>query len=64
VTNTDKITEEMVLEALSTVMDPELNQDLVSANMIRDIVVEGSAVSFKLVLTTSACPLKKELEDA
>ncbi|MFQ5354402.1 MAG: Mrp/NBP35 family ATP-binding protein, partial [Thermodesulfobacteriota bacterium] len=63
-TNTDKITEEMVLEALSTVMDPELNKDLVSANMIRDVVVDGSAVSFKLVLTTSACPLKKELEDS
>ncbi|MFQ5428254.1 MAG: iron-sulfur cluster carrier protein ApbC [Thermodesulfobacteriota bacterium] len=63
-TTTKNITEEMVLKALSTVMDPELNKDLVSANMIRDIVIDGSAVSFKLVLTTSACPLKKELEDA
>ncbi len=61
---TDKnITEDMVLGALSSVMDPELNKDLVSANMIREIKISGSAVSFKLVLTTSACPLKKELEE-
>ncbi len=61
--DTKKITEEMVLGALGSVMDPELNRDLVSANMIRDVVINETTVSFKLVLTTSACPLKKELED-
>lgn len=58
------ITEEIVLGALGSVMDPELNRDLVSLNMIREVAVAGSAVSFKLVLTTSACPLKKEIEAA
>jgi len=63
VTNNKNITEEMVLKALGAVMDPELNRDLVSANMIRKVAVAGSTISFTLVLTTSACPLKKELED-
>lgn len=56
------ITEEAVLAALSKVMDPELNKDLVTLNMIRNVRVQGSTVSFNLMLTTMACPLKKELE--
>jgi len=62
--DTDNITEEKILGALSSVMDPDLNRDLVSLNMIREIKVDGALVSFKLVLTTTACPLKKELEDS
>ncbi|MBI5599748.1 MAG: Mrp/NBP35 family ATP-binding protein [Deltaproteobacteria bacterium] len=45
-------------------MDPELGKDLVTLNMIRDIRIDGGAVAFKLVLTTHACPLKKELENS
>ncbi len=56
------IREEAVFKALGTVMDPDLNRDLVSLGMIRDVKIEGPAVSFNLVLTTMACPLKKELE--
>ncbi len=56
------ITEKDVLKALSKVMDPELGKDLVTLNMIRDVSVAGGRVSFKLMLTTMACPLKKELE--
>lgn len=58
------VTEAAVLGALSKVMDPELNKDLVALNMIRDIRIEGGRVSFTLMLTTMACPLKKELEAA
>ncbi|MBI5643232.1 MAG: iron-sulfur cluster carrier protein ApbC [Deltaproteobacteria bacterium] len=57
-----QITEAAVLDALRTVMDPELGKDLVTLNMIRDIRVEGANVKFNLMLTTMACPLKKELE--
>jgi ATP-binding protein involved in chromosome partitioning len=62
-TQVSEITEAQVTEALSTVMDPELGKDLVSLNMIRDIVIEGTNVRFSLILTTAACPLKKEIED-
>jgi ATP-binding protein involved in chromosome partitioning len=56
------VTEQAVLEALSSVKDPELDQDLVSLGMIRDIRIEGSHVSFEVVLTTPACPLKGQIE--
>jgi len=56
------VTKQAVCEALSTVHDPEIHRDLVSLNMIRDIRVEGSNVSFEVVLTTPACPLRTQIE--
>lgn len=58
----NQITEARVLEALRTVMDPELGKDLVTLNMIKNVRIEGTKVKFSLMLTTMACPLKKELE--
>jgi ATP-binding protein involved in chromosome partitioning len=55
------IDREAVLQALGTVMDPDLNKDLVSLNMIRDLVVDGTTVSLRVVLTTPACPLKDKI---
>jgi len=43
-------------------MDPDLHKDLVSLKMIEDIHIEGEKVSFTLVLTTPACPLRTQLE--
>ncbi|OGI20693.1 MAG: hypothetical protein A3B68_09135 [Candidatus Melainabacteria bacterium RIFCSPHIGHO2_02_FULL_34_12] len=54
---------EKVKQALGKVNDPELNQDLVSLNMVRDIKIEGDKVSFTVVLTTPACPLKTIIEE-
>jgi ATP-binding protein involved in chromosome partitioning len=57
-----------ILKALSTVNDPDLKRDLVSLGMIKDVVVSDNSVSFTVVLTTPACPLKekirKDCEDA
>jgi ATP-binding protein involved in chromosome partitioning len=50
-----------VLEVLSRVQDPELNRDLVSLKMIRDVTVEDGVVSCTLVLTTPACPLRAQI---
>jgi ATP-binding protein involved in chromosome partitioning len=49
------------LEALKKVNDPELHRDLVSLGMIKDLEVQGSAVSLKVELTTPACPLKETI---
>ncbi|MCC6349949.1 MAG: Mrp/NBP35 family ATP-binding protein [Candidatus Eisenbacteria bacterium] len=57
------ITKEQVLAALGTVQDPDLHRDLVSLGMIEDVSIDGGKVSFTLVLTTSACPLKGQIED-
>lgn len=56
-----KVTIEAVRTALSTVMEPELHQDLISLNFVRNIAVDGSTVSFTIMLTTPACPLKNVL---
>lgn len=53
------INKEKVLAALSTVEEPDLKKDLVTLNMIRDITVGVNQVSFTVVLTTPACPLKE-----
>jgi ATP-binding protein involved in chromosome partitioning len=56
------VSEAAVLEALKTVNDPELHQDLVSLGMVEQIVVEGAKVGVKIILTTPACPLKGQIE--
>ncbi len=48
-----------ILKSLSEVIDPDLKKDLVSLGMIRDVAVDGNKISFKVVLTTPACPLKE-----
>ncbi|UCG26405.1 MAG: Mrp/NBP35 family ATP-binding protein [Chloroflexota bacterium] len=54
--------ENAVRQALSTVIEPELHRDLVSLNMVRDIGIDGRDVTFTIVLTTPACPLKGKME--
>ncbi|MBL7922804.1 MAG: Mrp/NBP35 family ATP-binding protein [Bacteroidia bacterium] len=58
------ITKEKVLEALSQVEEPDLKKDLVSLNMVKDIAIDGKKVSFTVVLTTPACPLKELIANA
>ena len=51
------------MAALATVEDPDLHRDLVTLGMIEDLAVaDDGRVSFTLVLTTAACPLKAEIE--
>lgn len=57
------ITQEAVLKALSHVDDPDLKKDLVSLGMIEDLVI-GESISFTLVLTTPACPMKDMMVNA
>jgi ATP-binding protein involved in chromosome partitioning len=59
---TDKPTKEQVLAALGKVQEPELHDDLVSLNMIRELTVEGGKVSFSIMLTTPACPLRGQIQ--
>ncbi len=49
---------EAVRQALATVIEPELNQDIISLDMVKDLQVEGPVARFTIVLTTPACPLK------
>ncbi|MGN6195190.1 MAG: Mrp/NBP35 family ATP-binding protein [Ginsengibacter sp.] len=52
------MTENDVLKALSTVEEPDFKKDLVTLQMVSDIKIEGNNLSFTVILTTPACPLK------
>ncbi|MBL7837726.1 MAG: iron-sulfur cluster assembly protein, partial [Bacteroidetes bacterium] len=52
---------EQVLDALRHVEDPDFKKDLVTLNMIRDIVTDENKLSFSVYLTTPACPMKDML---
>lgn len=54
---------DQVLLALGKVIDPDLHKDLVTLNMIRDLVIDGDTARFRIVLTTAACPVKEKLEE-
>ncbi len=58
------ITKEQVLDALRHVDDPDLKKDLVTLGMIKDIEIDGKNVSFSVVLTTPACPMKELIHKA
>jgi ATP-binding protein involved in chromosome partitioning len=58
------MTEADILKALAQVQEPDLGKDLVTLNMIKDIRIAGDDVSFTLVLTTPACPMKDMMRTA
>jgi ATP-binding protein involved in chromosome partitioning len=61
---TPNITPESILAALGKIQDPELHKDLVTLNMVRDLEIKSGTVSFSIVLTTPACPLKTSIENS
>lgn len=56
------VTPEQVLHALAKVKDPDLHQDIVSLGFVKDLTIDGGNVSFKVELTTPACPVKDLLQ--
>jgi len=60
----ENITQESLLGVLRTVKDPDLNRDIVSLNFVRDLKIEGSTVSFRLVMNTPLFPAKTKLQEA
>jgi len=59
-----ELNEQLVLEALRQIKDPDLHKDIVTLGFIKDLRIEGGIVSFRIVLTTPACPVKAEMESA
>ena len=57
------VIESQVLEALKQVEDPDLRRDIVTLGFVKDIQIEGGKVSFKVELTTPACPVKELLQE-
>jgi len=58
------MTAEKVLEALGNVQEPDLGKDIVTLKMVQDLTIDGNYVSFTVVLTTPACPMKDHIKNA
>ncbi len=56
------VSEQDVLAALGKIQDPDLRRDIVSLGFIKDLAIDQGVVSFKIELTTPACPVKGEME--
>lgn len=57
------ITTTQVEMALSHVNDPDLGRSLTELGMIQNITVDGTSISFDLVLTTPGCPMKQKMKE-
>lgn len=57
-----QLTEELVLQTLRLIKDPDLHKDIVTLGFIRDLKIDNGNVSFRIVLTTPACPVKEQME--
>jgi ATP-binding protein involved in chromosome partitioning len=55
-------TEAQVLDALRPIVDPDFRRSIVDLGFVRDVAIEAGRVSFRIVLTTPACPVKAEFE--
>lgn len=58
------IKENQILFALSNVIDPDLNKDIVSLGMVEDIKIDGKNVGFTVYLTTPDNPKKNQIQQA
>src|SRR3990172_4492398 len=56
------VSPEQVLEALRQVMDPDLRRDIVSLGFVKNLEIRDDVVSFVLLLTTPACPVKDKMK--
>ena len=56
------IQNDILLNHLSTIVDPELGVDIVELGMVKDITYKGSTVSIKLALTIAECPMRNQIE--
>lgn len=59
----NQLTEQTVLEALSQIIDPDLKKDIVTLGFVKDLTIDNGNVSFRIVLTTPACPVKEAFEE-
>jgi len=58
----NQISEQIILDSLKSIIDPDLRKDIVTLGFVRNVVINGGDVSFRIVLTTPACPVKEQME--
>lgn len=56
------VTPDVVLNALTAVVDPDLRRDIVSLGFVKNLAIDGGTVAFDIELTTPACPVKDKMQ--
>ena len=59
--NAQPVTQEVVLEALRQVIDPELGCNIVDLGLIYDVNIIGTKVTVTMTLTTPGCPMHESI---
>ncbi len=59
-----QLTPAAVLEALRPIQDPDFHRSIVDLGFVKDLEIEGGRVSFRIELTTPACPVKEQFREA
>lgn len=52
-----------VLDALRSVMDPDLHKDIVTLGFVKHLDIADGRVAFTIQLTTPACPMKERMQE-
>ena len=60
----DPVIASQVLDALRPIIDPDFQKSIVELGFVKDLRIDGDAVSFAIELTTPACPVKEEFKRA
>ncbi len=58
----NQLSEALILDSLRKIIDPDLRKDIVTLGFVKDLAIDGGNVSFRIVLTTPACPVKEQME--
>ncbi len=57
------IDRDAVLRALELVIDPELRKPVTELDMVRDVEIDGDAVTVTIALTVAGCPLRNSFQE-
>lgn len=55
------VDKDAVMAALAKVIDPEIRRPITEINMVDDVVIDGTSITVRLLLTVSGCPMKDRL---
>jgi len=58
------LTQEEILKALATVVEPDLKKDIVSLNLVKNISITDKAISFTVQVSNPAMHSRKRMEEA
>jgi ATP-binding protein involved in chromosome partitioning len=59
-----ELSREVVLEVLGAVIEPDLKQDIVSANLIEELQIEGNRVKIKVLVKNPALHARRRMQEA